>query len=176
MSAFGPKAVPGSWQWPEEIPRERVRRSDEPSTSNTQPGRDSNGPNPNQTQSNGRQQKQRHWKPRTCRICLETVLPTFHPPPENLPGIFQSSPNVTYESEEGRLIRPCKCKGTAKYVHEGCLQSWRHADPGYAKRNYWQCPTCGFRYHLMRLGWGRIISSIGKSSIQHDCVSLSNDC
>lgn len=101
----------------------------------------------------------RSYGPRTCRICLETVLPTFHQPPESLPSMFQSEPNVTYESEEGRLISPCKCKGSSRYVHEECLQSWRHADPSYGRRNYWQCPTCGFRYRLERMAWGRFISS-----------------
>ncbi|KAL1647425.1 hypothetical protein SLS58_002754 [Diplodia intermedia] len=101
----------------------------------------------------------RSYGPRTCRICLETVLPTFNQPSENLPSMFQSEPDVTYESEEGRLISPCKCKGSSRYVHEGCLQSWRHADPSYGRRNYWQCPTCGFRYHLERMAWGRWISS-----------------
>lgn len=105
---------------------------------------------------------ERHWPPRTCRICLETVLPTYHPPSASLPGILHSLPNVTYDStepESGRLLRPCKCKGSSKYVHEGCLRAWRHADPGYAKRNYWQCPTCGFQYRLERMNWGRWISS-----------------
>ena len=114
-------------------------------------------PNPNTTNKS-----KKHWPPRTCRICFETVEPTFHPPPENVPGMFQSSPSVTYDSpdpETGRLLRPCKCKGSSKYVHEGCLQAWRHADPDYGKKNYWQCPTCGFRYRLERMQWGRWISS-----------------
>lgn len=104
----------------------------------------------------------RHWPPRTCRICLETVNPTFHVPSENLPGILQPDPSVTYDSsdpEAGRLLRPCKCKGSSKYVHEGCLQAWRHADPSYGKRNYWQCPTCSFRYRLERMAWSHWISS-----------------
>lgn len=29
--------------------------------------------------------------------------------------------------EEGRLISPCMCKGTMKYVHLDCLQHWRAA-------------------------------------------------
>ncbi|KAK8247257.1 hypothetical protein HDK90DRAFT_37293 [Phyllosticta capitalensis] len=106
------------------------------------------------------QERERHYKPRTCRICLETVLPTFHPLSEHLPGIFQSAaPKVTYESEEGRLISPCKCKGSSRYVHDGCLQGWRHADPSYGTRNYWQCPTCGFKYRLERMTWGAYLSS-----------------
>lgn len=103
----------------------------------------------------------KRWPPRTCRICLEVVQPTFSTPSEHLPESLQSAPSVSYISEDpeaGRLLRPCKCKGSSKYVHEGCLQSWRHADPN-SKRNYWQCPTCGFRYRLERMNWGRWISS-----------------
>ncbi|MCJ1262113.1 hypothetical protein MMC22_001983 [Lobaria immixta] len=103
------------------------------------------------------------WAPRTCRICLETVRPTLNPPPESTPGILHPSPTVTYISEDpdsGRLLRPCKCKGSSKYVHEGCLRQWRYADPGFAKRNYWQCPTCGFRYRLQRMRWAAWISSV----------------
>ncbi|KAI9879431.1 MAG: hypothetical protein M1830_008562 [Pleopsidium flavum] len=107
-------------------------------------------------------QSAKHWPPRTCRICLETVLPTYHPPSSSLPDILKATPSVTYIStdpETGRLIHPCKCKGSSRYVHEGCLQAWRHADPAYGKRNYWQCPTCGFRYSLERMKWARWVSS-----------------
>ncbi|KAF2432074.1 hypothetical protein EJ08DRAFT_687077 [Tothia fuscella] len=167
-------AVPGGWQWPENIPDARHRfnpSENEPSTPNTVKTESSPEdppeeiPTPTAHTTTPKPEpavpKQRHYKPRTCRICLETVLPTFHAPSENIPGIFQSTPKVTYESEDGgRLLRPCKCKGTAQYVHEGCLQSWRHADPGYARRNYFQCPTCGYKYRLQRLGWGTMISSV----------------
>lgn len=104
----------------------------------------------------------RYYPSRMCRICLENVPPTFHPPSDNLPEFFQPKPRVVYESadpEFGRLLRPCKCKGSSRYVHEGCLQSWRHADPAYSERNYWQCPTCKFQYRLERLRWARWISS-----------------
>jgi hypothetical protein len=110
----------------------------------------------------GRRPRRTNWPPRQCRICLETVNPTTHMPSESIPGFLQSAPNVTYEDENGRLIRPCMCKGSSKYVHEGCLQAWRHADPSYGRRNYWQCPTCGFRYRLARLGLGRWVASTGK--------------
>jgi hypothetical protein len=43
-------------------------------------------------------------------------------------------------------------------VHEECLSAWRRQDP-LQKRNYWQCPTCRYKYHLQRLTWGRYISS-----------------
>ncbi|KAJ5126358.1 Zinc finger RING-CH-type [Penicillium atrosanguineum] len=96
------------------------------------------------------------YPPRVCRICLESVLPTFQP------SEFLQKPRVVYESEDsGRLLRPCQCKGSSRYVHESCLQTWRHADPRYGARNFWQCPTCGFQYRLQRLTWARWISSAG---------------
>lgn len=160
-----------SWHWPDDVPphsdpvNERtshvpgafqedrfVDDTSGPRRKKSSPRREGQAPKPAKT-----------WPPRTCRICLETVLPTFHPPSTTFPDILQSTiPSVTYESDDpasGRLIRPCKCKGSSRYVHEGCLQEWRHADPAYGKRNYWQCPTCGFRYRMQRLKLGRAISS-----------------
>ncbi|KAJ5541893.1 hypothetical protein N7535_004312 [Penicillium sp. DV-2018c] len=98
----------------------------------------------------------RNYPPRVCRICLETVLPTFQP------SEFLQKPRVVYESsdpEYGRLLSPCQCRGSSRYVHEGCLQKWRHIDPKLGKRNFWECPTCGFQYRLERLTWAGWISS-----------------
>ncbi|KAF1812580.1 hypothetical protein P152DRAFT_379187, partial [Eremomyces bilateralis CBS 781.70] len=163
-SAFGRDL--GSWEWLDDTPRpanndSRHRASGAPGPSSSSPADSGNRAPPEASASpkTNIPPKQRQWKPRTCRICLDTVHPTYHPPSESLPGIFQAGPSVTYDSEEGRLLRPCKCKGSSKYVHENCLQKWRHVDPAYGRRNYWQCPTCGFRYHLQRMSWARIISS-----------------
>ncbi len=104
---------------------------------------------------------QRHYKPRTCRICLETVQPTTDIDDSLAARVFSSRPRVRYVSEDpdlGRLISPCKCKGSQKYVHEGCLQAWRKTSP-LSDRNYWRCPTCQFEYRLQRLRWGRWLSS-----------------
>lgn len=38
---------------------------------------------------------------------------------------------VEEESELGRLISPCKCKGTIKYVHIECLNEWRKVPARY---------------------------------------------
>ena len=172
------------WHWPHDIPmassgfdsqtgssmpggfsadyNASIKRKDGATESNP-PHPEPTAPKPIPTSApNSAPKAGKHWPPRTCRICLETVTPTFHMPSEALPGILQAPPSVTYDSadpESGRLLRPCKCKGSSKYVHEGCLQSWRHADPGYAKRNFWHCPTCGFQYRLERMNWGRRISS-----------------
>ena len=153
--------VPSGWSWPSDFGMGKGT-SHESTGTDSQHQQQEESPEPSSSgthRDNQEQQQQRHYKPRTCRICLETVLPTFHPPSENLPSAFQGKGSVSYDSEDGRLIRPCKCKGSSRYVHDTCLQEWRHADPGYSKRNFWQCPTCGFRYRLERMRWGRWISS-----------------
>jgi len=104
---------------------------------------------------------QRHYKPRTCRICLDTVQPTTDIDDSLAGRVFASRARVRYVSDDpelGRLISPCKCKGSQKYVHEGCLQAWRKTSP-LSERNYWRCPTCQFEYRLQRLRWGRWLSS-----------------
>ena len=154
--------MPG-WYWPDDIPKERTSQS----TADTSPPPNASASTSSHTETEGQSSRQRkHWPPRQCRICLETVQPKTNMPSESIPGFLQSSPNVTYEDENGRLIRPCHCKGSSKYVHEACLQAWRHADPSYGRRNYWQCPTCGFKYHLARLGWGRWVASTGSLPVR----------
>ena len=154
------------WSWPEDL-RQRTAPSDDqaggsPSSAREpkdEPSQDDNAP-PSDEPEPEPEPEPKHYKLRTCRICLETVLPTYEPPSVNLPTYLQGAPKVTYVSEDGgRLIRPCRCKGSQRYVHEGCLQEWRHADPSYGARNFWQCPTCGFKYRLERMKWGRWISS-----------------
>ncbi|EEH35747.1 RING finger domain-containing protein [Paracoccidioides lutzii Pb01] len=166
----GPKAEP-QWQSPENTFSRTAESGTEPASGLTSSSRrKSSVPETPQSQNwvgeapspSPSASSSRHYPPRTCRICLETVFPTFEPVSENLPDFLQAAPRVTYESadpELGRLIRPCKCKGSSRYVHEGCLNMWRHADPAYSDRNYWQCPTCGFQYRLERMRWGRWITS-----------------
>lgn len=104
----------------------------------------------------------RHYRSRTCRICFEKVYPTLNHTPRGIASVFNPAPTVTYISSDpkaGRFIRPCKCKGSSKYVHEACLNAWRHSDRGYERRNYWECQTCFFPYQLVRLRWARWISS-----------------
>ncbi|KAK3946409.1 hypothetical protein QBC46DRAFT_335850 [Diplogelasinospora grovesii] len=104
--------------------------------------------------------RQRHYKPRTCRICLDVVEPTTEIN-ESITKFFTSRARVRYVSDDpklGRLISPCKCKGSQRYVHEGCLQAWRKSQP-LSDRNYWHCPTCNFEYRMARLRWGRWITS-----------------
>ncbi len=156
-------SLPGRWHWPDDIPGQEPSDSTSSSSRPRAPPPSSASNAHSEAGQGSQSSRRRHWPPRQCRICLETVLPTFNVPSEHLPGFLQSSSNVKYEDESGRLIRPCLCKGSSKYVHEACLQAWRHADPSYGRRNYWHCPTCGFKYRLSRLGAGRLVGSTGKS-------------
>lgn len=59
-----------------------------------------------------------------CRICLESDF-----------------------SSENPLIAPCKCKGSSKYVHRSCLDTWRSTkrDTAWSK-----CTTCLHPYVILK--------------------------
>lgn len=52
------------------------------------------------------------------------------------------------EAELGRLISPCLCRGSIRYVHVNCLKQWRTLSQ--SRSAFWSCPQCGFRYALAR--------------------------
>ena len=52
---------------------------------------------------------------------------------------------ICYETDQ-KLIVPCKCNGTMKYVHSRCLEKWRTLNI-YNSR-YYQCSECQYRYKL----------------------------
>jgi hypothetical protein len=86
---------------------------------------------------------------RHCRLCHEDVVPTVTISNPNLPAPFRST-TITYTSEDGgRLIKPCKCKGTQRYIHEDCLAELRAKSP--QKNAYLKCDLCGFEYNTKRL-------------------------
>jgi hypothetical protein len=86
---------------------------------------------------------------RHCRLCHEDVVPTVTISNPNLPAPFRST-IITYTSEDGgRLIKPCKCKGTQRYIHEDCLAELRAKSP--QKNAYLKCDLCGFEYNTKRL-------------------------
>lgn len=55
-----------------------------------------------------------------CRICLEE------------------------ESDRSKLIKPCRCDGSSKYVHKTCLHTW--IKTGYGGPRYLQCQACHASY------------------------------
>lgn len=48
--------------------------------------------------------------------------------------------------DEDNLFTPCLCKGSSKYVHRECLNSWRMVDP--TSKNFTQCSTCHYTYEF----------------------------
>ncbi|KAK1983186.1 hypothetical protein LZ30DRAFT_588947 [Colletotrichum cereale] len=147
------------WNWPSDLPdgpdHSQAAEAETPHFS--QHGTHNQDEKQNQHQEQPQPEappKQRYHGPRLCRICFEVVHPTFEEP--TVTGGFMGRPlRPIYKSEDpesGRLISPCKCKGSQRYVHEGCLRAWRYAD-ATATRNFFACPTCGYRYKLERLSW-----------------------
>lgn len=173
-STSGFETRTASWQWPSHLPSDDTishdtdgddlpqQQNETEDCKSSQPKHAAHQEAQSSEGSNSQPKPQRYWRPRTCRICFDIVLPTSRSPSEHLPSFLQGAPSVVYESpEDGRLLRPCKCKGGSKYVHEGCLEKWRHADRSYGARNFWQCPTCRFQYNIERMTWARWISSAG---------------
>ncbi|ODO04822.1 hypothetical protein I350_05432 [Cryptococcus amylolentus CBS 6273] len=64
---------------------------------------------------------------RQCRIC-------FSGPEE--------------EESMGKLISPCLCSGSMRFVHVECINAWRGTGTNAA--TYMECPQCHFRYRIQR--------------------------
>ncbi|KAI0385347.1 hypothetical protein F5Y04DRAFT_183957 [Hypomontagnella monticulosa] len=91
---------------------------------------------------------------RMCWICHDEVEPTYEEA-GFLDGIRQRRPRRRYVSEDGdRLINPCRCKGSVKYVHEGCLKIWMNQNP-----DAWRCDRCHYEYRMARLTWAQRLRS-----------------
>ncbi|GAA5870314.1 hypothetical protein JCM8547_006600 [Rhodosporidiobolus lusitaniae] len=54
------------------------------------------------------------------------------------------------DDESGALLVPCKCSGTARFVHSACLTSWRLAD---RKNGFYRCGMCGEAYKMRKTVW-----------------------
>lgn len=60
-------------------------------------------------------------------------------------------------SEVGRLISPCLCTGTIRFVHLDCLNMWRLASSN--PQSFYQCDQCKFRYSFKRAFYANILRS-----------------
>jgi hypothetical protein len=56
----------------------------------------------------------------TCRICLDE------------------------ENDNSKLIVPCLCKGSMKYIHPTCLDKLRKSNPN----EYYNCKICEYKYKI----------------------------
>ncbi|EPS45271.1 hypothetical protein H072_741 [Dactylellina haptotyla CBS 200.50] len=136
--------TPGGWDSEPEIPQIHTQTpttTSEPGPSATSTSHPSTGPasdpGPSTTQEIPRRRRRRV---KQCRICLDTTTEDA-------------------DEELGRLISPCKCKGSARYVHEECLRAWRLQSAN--SQSFYKCPTCHFEYRFQRLKAAQIIASTG---------------
>ncbi|KAI1769630.1 hypothetical protein GGR53DRAFT_9426 [Hypoxylon sp. FL1150] len=91
---------------------------------------------------------------RMCWICHDEVEATYEEP-SFLDGVRNRRPKRQYISEDGdRLVNPCHCKGSVKYVHEGCLKAWMNENP-----DAWKCNRCSYQYQMERLNWAQRLRS-----------------
>jgi len=73
---------------------------------------------------------------KTCRICLEG-----------------SDRDETCDGEEPapKMISPCSCIGSTRYVHDNCLQNWIIS----SKKN--ECEICKCEYHIPYSLWNGVL-------------------
>ncbi|KAF9903583.1 hypothetical protein EC991_003536 [Linnemannia zychae] len=71
---------------------------------------------------------------RQCRICLG---------------------GADEEDTLGRLISPCLCKGSMKYVHIECLNAWRTRSP--KRESHYKCDTCKYSFSFRRTSFARYL-------------------
>ncbi|KAK5453402.1 hypothetical protein LTS15_006587 [Exophiala xenobiotica] len=104
------------------------------------------------------------YPPRTCRLCLEDVYPTVTLYPPGVPARLQH-PLVEYKNDDeyGRLIKPCRCKGGMRYIHELCLR--RSRTEVNRPNSLWKCHECGHQFNFKRLTIQRYLGSRVSSGI-----------
>ncbi|KAI1802571.1 hypothetical protein F4811DRAFT_528589 [Daldinia bambusicola] len=109
-------------------------------------------PQPESQSAPNRNESRKHV--RMCWICHDEVEATYEEA-GFLDGLRNRRPKRHYISDDGdRLINPCLCKGSVKYVHEGCLKLWMNENP-----NAWRCDRCRYQYRMGRLTWAQRLRS-----------------
>jgi len=62
-------------------------------------------------------------------------------------------------AEQGRLFTPCRCKGTMRFIHQGCLETWRKMSSNAASSTH--CDQCAYAYRIQKKGVASFISARG---------------
>ncbi|KAI0601894.1 hypothetical protein F4775DRAFT_539717, partial [Biscogniauxia sp. FL1348] len=139
-------AASTGWSWPAEGPANDT----EPATATTS-GRDqAQQPEPEPEPEPQAQPEEGGKHVRMCWICHDEVEATYEEP-----GLLGGRRRRRYISEDGdRLISPCLCKGSVKYVHENCLKMWMNENP-----SAYECNRCSYRYRMERLTWAQRVRS-----------------
>ena len=53
---------------------------------------------------------------------------------------------ISFSTEKNNLVRPCKCSGSIKYIHEECLKTWIVSQEKMLDNN--QCNICHTKYQM----------------------------
>ncbi|KAJ3105066.1 hypothetical protein HDU96_008691 [Phlyctochytrium bullatum] len=129
--AFPPSSTSASDTIPESSTTPAANTSDSPSATPPPPSSQSKDDDASQPQP-----PPPHGEEKMCRICFG---------------------GAEDEEQLGRLISPCRCKGTMKHVHITCLNEWR------ARRvkpeSYFQCDQCHYKYHFSRTQWAKVFQN-----------------
>lgn len=145
-----------SWSFAD-LPPEEPQAGDEfpppsaPSHENIQYRQETADPEPSSQHTRTYSEKMQD-RARKCWICLDEELPEYVPV-----GLMGRRRRKIYRSADpalGRFISPCLCKGSVKYVHEGCIKEWRNQNP-----TAYTCNRCGYNYRLERLSWAQRLRS-----------------
>ncbi|EGX48034.1 hypothetical protein AOL_s00081g361 [Orbilia oligospora ATCC 24927] len=129
--------TPGGWDAEPQLPD---FTNPDPTASASSSSSTRAGPSSSSTSQPTQEQPRRRRRPvlKQCRICLDQTTEDVDP-------------------ELGRLISPCKCKGSARYVHEECLRAWRLHSAN--SQSFYKCPTCHFEYRFLRLRVAQMMAS-----------------
>jgi len=58
------------------------------------------------------------------------------------------------EESEEPLIAPCRCSGSMRYAHSGCVLDWLRRSPVALASTTWRCDVCRAKY-VVKLGGGK---------------------
>ena len=64
---------------------------------------------------------------------------------------------VAYENGAGKLMSPCLCSGSMRFVHVTCLNEWRSQSTN--PRSFYQCDQCHYQYNVQRTQWAALLES-----------------
>ncbi|KAJ6260315.1 E3 ubiquitin-protein ligase [Drechslerella dactyloides] len=130
--------TPGGWDTEPELPKPDNSADASASSGSSATAGPSFSQDGGQSTSRDTPRRPRRRRVKQCRICLDTSTEDADP-------------------ELGRLISPCLCKGSARYVHEECLRAWRLHSAN--EQSFYKCPTCHFEYQFRRLKIAQVIAS-----------------
>ena len=88
------------------------------------------------------------------------------PPPADSTAADEAICRICFAGADvGRLVSPCLCSGSMRFVHLDCLSEWRRrsANP----KSHYQCENCLYRYSFRRAHYALVLRSalVGNPSV-----------